>query len=234
MKQIYIISSYANDIIKYNNTISKWWPAFFIKNNLENLWAHFILISWNKPWEVIIDKSEDWEDIWKITKINDIEMENWINDSLVLISTLEQEFDLKNLEKIKNSIVILDIQWFIRKIWSIKKTVFKNDFFNNINYIKSTKEELKYIDIEIINHFKNIKNWWLIITKWWDWISFYSSWKKVEFSVERWNFKDTIWAWDTFISSFVYFKSIWKKDEDSIMFSIKNTYNFLKNKNINY
>ncbi len=236
MKKINIFSSFAEDYIVYKNKKKLWWPAYFIKNNLENLQAKFKLYSWKKPWKVEIKKDKNSEDVWNIIWVSEIKFpknKNFSN-TIILISTLEKEFDLKNLKNIKNAIIVLDIQWYLRKLWKTKKEIFQNKNYIYINYLKVTESEYKFLENKVKKYFENTKWKWIIITKWWNKVEFTSNWEKTLFQVKSWDFKDTIWAGDTFLSSFCYSLSIDKNVEQSIRFAIKNTFEFLNNKYSNF
>lgn len=234
MKKILIFSSFAEDYIVYKDETLQWWPAYFFENNLKKLKANFSVLSGKNPWKVEIQKDKNGEDIWKILSVSEIDFPTNISftDTIVLTSTLEKEFSLSHLQNIKNATIVLDIQWYLRNIWKEWKTVFQDQNYKYIDYLKTTEVEYQFIWEKIKKYLEHTKNKWIIITKWASEIELKSESKTHIFSVEKGDFTDTIWAGDTFLSSVCFGLSQELDIEKSIHFAVQNTYTFLQNKNI--
>jgi len=222
-----IISNYANDIIEYkNNLIVEWWPALYIEKYYKQNSIDYNLISWWNKWEVFISNN-NWDDVWLIKYAPVIN----IKDNYFIISTLLNEFDLININKL-DWLIFCDIQWYIRKL-NFSSRILLNDlpWLNNVDFLKIADYEFQYLTNNLVTEF--IKNLWtIIITTGSKWIIklINDKWKNI-IKVPVWNFKDTIWAWDTFLASFAdnYFK--FNDIEKSILKSSKYVYNFLRDKN---
>lgn len=231
---IYLVSNYANDILEYsNNQVVKWWPAlyiekFFIENNIE-----YDLIAWTGTWEVSISKN-NWEDVWLIKYAPEINVNDEIKWDFFIISTLLNEFDLKKTSKL-DWLVFCDIQWYIRELNSTRRKLINDlEWIENIDFLKVADYEFQFLTNNLINRY--IDWWWIIIvTAWSKWIVklIKNSWESI-INVPIWDFKDTLWAWDTFIVSFAYNFYKTKNIELSIIKSSNYVYNFLKEKNNNF
>lgn len=228
-----IISNYANDIIEYkNNCIIKWWPALYIEKYFKYNNLKYKILTWWVDWKVLILK-KNWVDVGIIKSAPEIKIKTDIKSEYFIISTLLNEFNLININKLK-WLVFCDIQWYIRELNSIDRVLIDQlPWLNNINFLKVADYEFQYLTSNLVNKF--IENWWvIIITTWSKWIIriINNKWE-TNINISIWDFDDTIWAWDTFLASFAdnYFKS--NNLEESLIKSSSYVYQFLKRKNNN-
>lgn len=226
-----IISNYANDIIEYkNNTIVEWWPALYIEKYYKQNSLDYNLISWWNKWEVFIFNN-NWNDVWLIKYAPVINIEEKISDDYFIISTLLNEFDLNNTKKL-NWIIFCDIQWYIRELNSSSRQLLNNlEWLENINFLKVADYEFQYLTNNLV--LKYISNWWyIIVTTWSKWIVkiMGKGWEKI-IKVPVWDFKDTIWAWDTFLACFAYYYYLTNDIKQAIEKASNYVYNFLIIKN---
>jgi len=228
-----IISNYANDIIEYkNNAIIKWWPAFYIEKYFKENNLKYNIINWEKIWEVFI-LNNNWDDVWLIKYAPEININKIIEWDYFIISTLLNEFDLLQTNMLK-WLIFCDIQWYIREINSPNRILLDYlPWINNVDFLKVADYEFQYLTNKLVTEYIN---WWwiIIITTWSKWIVkiISANWEKI-INIPVWDFKDTIWAWDTFLASFSYYYFNSNDIEKSILKSSNYVYNFLKNKNIN-
>jgi len=114
-------------------------------------------------------------------------------------------------------------------VWLIKYAPVIN-IKDNYFIISTLLNEFDLTNNLVTEFIKNL--WTIIITTGSKWIIklINDKWKNI-IKVPVWNFKDTIWAWDTFLASFAdnYFK--FNDIEKSILKSSKYVYNFLRDKN---
>lgn len=226
-----IISNYANDIIEYkNNSIVKWWPALYIEKYFKENNIEYEIFTWWYEWEVFI-LNNNWNDVWIIKYAPKININNNLKSDYFILSTLLNEFNLKDTNKLEG-IIFCDIQWYIRELNTANRKLLNNlPWLNNIDFLKVTDYEFQYLTNELILEFIN-NAWTIIITTWSKWIVklINNKWEKI-INIPIWNFIDTIWAWDTFLSAVanIYYKT--KNIEKSIKEASDYVYNFLREKN---
>jgi len=222
---ISIFSSFATDIITYeNNRRVEGWPAFWIRNTLNDLGVEYLLHT-GEIGEVIIEKDGNNQDRWIITKICPIPIYESLPTDTILISTLKDELNLWYLENMSNTI-FLDIQWFLRKdFWGKKRFDCRSLKTKWKILIKATREEFSYLDYHEDTTHK------FIITNWGDSIEILSKECKKSMEIKSWKFSDTIWAGDTFLASLCFYYKSGNTIEDAVSEAGKYTYTFLSRKN---
>ena len=227
---IQVFSSFANDIITYdNNRTVPGWPALWVKDALLSRKTSFVLHTWSTPGITEIKKNTRNEDTGIILSVSEIDWTPPENETdLIMISTLKQEFNLSVLSDLRNTVCI-DIQGFLRWDHGEKKR-FDCDTIktNGTIYIKATREEFSYI-----NNHTNSRFIWIITNGWEDievllWADSY------HLPIQSWKFIDTIGAWDTFFSIFC--ACILDKIhlKESVQYAAAFTYKFLEAKNTQY
>ncbi len=227
-----IISNYANDYIEYNNSIVKWWPAYYIEKYFISNNINYNFISWNDYWKVIISKKQ-WNDVWIIKYAPNIKIWKQKSDYFI-ISTLCNEFDLKDTYKL-NWIIFCDIQWYIRELNSDKRLILNElDWLENVDFLKVSDYELNYLTKNLINNY--IKSWWtILITTGEKWIIkiINKNWNNI-INISTEIFNDTIWAWDTFLAAFADYFMQNKKLEESVVKASNYVIDFLRKKNLKF
>ncbi|MDD2917127.1 MAG: PfkB family carbohydrate kinase [Candidatus Gracilibacteria bacterium] len=224
---IQIFSNFANDIIVYeNNRIISGGPALWISQALNDANVPYRLTLGDTPAIVQIDKDINGDDIGTIISAPIIRSSIAEKSSLLLISTLKDEFDLKVLLDISLPICI-DIQGFLRGD-NGKKKRFDCEIIRTKGevYIKATREEFSYIDNCTNSGFT------FIITDEGRDIEVLQGNNVYYIPIQSGKFKDTIGAGDIFFAIFC--SNI--LEENTIKQSIQQasiyTYGFLKDKNL--
>lgn len=230
MKDITIISTFAKDVfirkgIKYEK---KGGPAKFIKDIFDNNNISYNLITPLK--ETIVEiKILESDEISRVIKKQEIKSVKINKDSNIIISTILDEFNLKNLPEV-DGIIALDIQGFVRspKGFGAKRKFTKFEkYYDKIKILKGTKKELEYVNLDILQKIPIV-----IITNGNKEGHIMKKGKIIEkIKSEKINTKDTVGAGDTFLSAFLveYLKSNnVKKSKD---FAKKYVINFLRDKN---
>lgn len=223
---IQVFSSFANDIIVYKNNLSVLgWPALWIENALQKLWASYQLTK-GKSGKVMIEKDSHGEDRGIITEVYQIPHKVHLEkNDVILISTLQDEFDLTYFHDKENTI-FLDIQGFLRtaslwkKRFNTEKVVSRWKVF-----IKATQEEFLYCDTPPDS------NHTYIITDGGNDIELIDNREHIFFPVHSWDFSDTIGAGDTFLASLCAFFSREWNIENAMTNSTEFVYDFLTEKN---
>lgn len=230
---IQVIASFANDFISYKNQAFLGWPAYYIEKILKKLKSEYVLITWVNPSEVTIDKDINGHDIWQIKSISPIELRTfWPDISCIVISTISDEVDIKQLHNI-NIPLFIDIQGFVRnKSGWWKKYQHSFVIGSNITVYKCTWEEFEYVNPELLSLASNNKMVYFVVTNWWDGIDVYNEWKIIKkISENKMNVWDTIWAGDTFLWACVHYFGQWNTLLESVFLSSRQTQLFLQEKN---
>ena len=223
---IQIFSSYANDIITYqDNVVIAGGPAFWIQKTFADLGAEYRLHAWDNPGVVRISKDEQGEDRGYIVSVSDIPFLEFDALDPIIISTLKQEFNLLNLWNCENDIFI-DIQWFLRSD-NGKKNIFDCQQLQSRGhiYIKATREEYGYLTNTLQSHCT------FIVTNGGNSVEIITKDSSSIVPIMSVDFTDTIGAWDTFLASLVYYFMRIHNLEKAASSASGYVFSFLKMKN---
>lgn len=204
---------------------------FYIENALSQLDARFLITEWTRECTVEISRDFLGNDTGKIKSLSPINY-NILSagEDNILISTIWEELNLDIFTACENNLFI-DLQWFIRVAGS-------NHYFaisNKFTFFKCTEAEFDFINKWLWEVSKENENIYYIVTYGWNKIELYNR-NTCIFTLEekRIDYKDTIWAWDTFFASFVYYFSEGNPLNKSILLASIFTQVFLKEKNKPY
>ncbi len=223
---IQVFSSYANDIITYqDNAIISGGPALWIEQTFNDLAIDYALHTGSASGIVRIEKDGNNEDRWFIVSTSGIPFSRVGTWDVILVSTLKQEFDLMNLWNCENDIFI-DIQWFLRGDTG-KKNIFDCETLQSEGhvYIKATREEYGYLINTSQPHLT------FVITNWANPIEIITKGKLELVPVSPGEFADTIGAWDTFLAGLVYFFTQMRDLEKAVLSASDYVFSFLRKKN---
>jgi succinylglutamate desuccinylase len=232
MSKIQVISTFAKDtVIDLNHNIEEvtdGGPAFWISSALKKVGANFNIKTAKKKARVKIRIVGDYEEgrIISCPKINSASI---VYDKPTLISTISNEFDLKNICK-TTSLIAVDIQGYIRAPKALEaKFKISPDIYSRISILKATQDELRYLDNEFI---ESQKKRILIVTKGASGFDVYSKGRLIRIKAKRISVSNSIGAGDCLFSYFFY-KYIQTKDpEVSANFAKKEVEKFLLERKI--
>jgi len=230
-KKIFLFSTYTEDEIVDKNGImlkkQPGGPLLFIKRALNDTDVNFISFHGEAVKILIkITKNEERGKVITPPSVNllpVISTGGWI-----LISTIYREWDLENINKIKNK-VFLDIQGYVRNIHIFGKKVLWIDikkYAKNIYCMKGTKEEISCLPKNV---YEDQKKRLLIITDGKNGVEWFSKGKKYFIPVSK-KIKalHTIGAGDTFFGYFVGYLYEGKTIKMSLEKACIETTNFLE------
>lgn len=223
---IQIFSSYANDIITYqDNKVILGGPALWIEQAFNDLVIDHTLHTGSASGIVRIEKDGNNEDRWFIVSTSGIPFSRVGTWDVILVFTLKQEFDLMNLWNCENDIFI-DIQWFLRGDTG-KKNMFDCRILRSKGhiYIKATREEYSYLLNTPQSHLT------FIVTDGGNSIEIITKDGSEMIPIMSGNFTDTIGAGDIFLASFVYYFSQIHNLKKSVFNASDYVFSFLKKKN---
>src|SRR3989344_2771679 len=202
MKIITVVSSFAEDRIINTNSghveIREGGPALWITKALKNLNADYRLITGKKKSKVEI-KITNGEEDGRIISISPIEVHNFNPADLYIVSTISEEFNLSYLENM-NGTIALDVQGYIREHKINKSKLYlPKTIYEKISIFKTTDEELRFINHDII---EDQKRRIFIITKGARGFELYAKEKHYTFESKKIDIVDTIGAGDYLFATF--------------------------------
>lgn len=144
-----------------------------------------------------------------------------------IISTIGNEFNIKNVALLKG-LIVLDIQGYAR-FARVKNKKFNlpQSILPKIYILKATLKELKYVNRTVID---NQKKRILLITKGGKGFDIFANNKKFSYKTKKLKPKDTIGAGDTLLTAFVVKFIQTRNIAKSGLFTRNFVYKFLKNK----
>lgn len=223
---IQLFSSYAHDLIAYqNNCLVSGGPAFWIEKVFSVLPVQYALHTGGTPGLVRIEKDASGEDRWTILSTSEIPFSHVNMGDIVLISTLQQEFDLTNIKDCTNHIFI-DIQWFLRGD-NGTKNIFDCQRLRSRGhvYVKATREEYGYL----INTLQPRCSF--VLTDGGGPIEIITGEYSAMIEVTSYDFIDTIGAWDTFLANLAYHFMQVQNLEIAVSMASHYVFSFLQAKN---
>jgi len=144
-----IVASLSNDILIRDNSrnIREGGPGFFIKGVFDRRAKSYDFYTTREKVNVeivVLDDSEKG----KIDFVSEIEIDEKLRNSNVIVSTILDEFDLSKLELFKG-ICALDLQGYVREKSKFgAKKYFSNfsKYISLIDVLKATEEEILFVD----------------------------------------------------------------------------------------
>ncbi len=200
--KIVIISSFAEDEVFYSESGKtenyEGGPALWITKSLESLNYSPKVYTGRKKAVIKITREKD-EETGTIDSVESILLPTDTSADLFIISTISDEFDLKEIKKI-NGIIALDIQGYVRKLKGInKKLMIPQEVADKISIIKGTENEISYLEDSFVNDQKKRV---FIITKGERGFDIFCESNQYEFLASPVSAKNTIGAGDSLLAVF--------------------------------
>jgi hypothetical protein len=218
------IASKAKDIIKEKGKIVDvvdGGPGKYIEKVAKKSDINYSLYDGDE-YQVVEIEVLDGEEFGKADKISEIKLPEIPKDSHILISTVGDEFNLKDIP-FTSGIIGLDIQGYVRgKDFNIKKRFEFEEVLEKITILKGTKQELEYVNhanIPIVIKTNGANPGEILFKD-----------ETIEFKPKKIFAKNTIGAGDTFFSKFFIIYTQTKNISKSLSEAINCVEDFLKEK----
>jgi len=229
MNKIHLISTLAEDRIIYpdgKEEVRAGGPAFWIKKVFDQLGVNYDFFTAKRPAQVDVKILPN-DEHGTIVSLDSIKYENYTPESLLVISTIGNEFDLNTLQKIDCQVAI-DIQGYNRAVRG-KKEKLKLDqrIINKIIVVKGTRNEANNLNPET---YEELKKKIFLITNGSNDLTIFQNGKASILKIVPMQVSHTIGAGDTFFAAFISKYQIDKNTIEAAKFAIDSVNKFLMDK----
>lgn len=172
-------------------------PAFWITKTFDHLKVAYQLVTSKKPAVVRIAVKRN-KEVGKVVSCPKIQLPSRVVGNTFLVSTIGDEFALRNLTRLKGFIA-LDIQGYARAAGK-GKVHFPKEIAGSIDLLKTNSSELKKLPSAFASMQKQKI---LVVTRGIRGFQVFIQGKAYEFSARKVDTFDTIGAGDTFLAAFL-------------------------------